>query len=347
MKNILTLGHSLNTRLVPEINRCHYCLISAGINQACEYAVGGIDRIIAINRSELIAAPDITDATDADYKAVQGFVLKSGAVGYELEFDAVPGSEIATGNRGSFKISAGAMRHFEQSVVYANRALTQQSANQLEKMGLANVVLLVHSRSGKWFLFFYSESASKNGGWVTVGENNLGVAAGDRAGQDLTMMGVATNIAPELITPLATVTYNGDSGTITSLSGSFLVSMDGGNHITSFTAVDTADKLIAQLISTTPLFVLDQSQTSGTSAVTNIPLTVIRYGATTNYALVSETQVDGSALPTGMSFSMATITNPATTGTLVMTTSSTPAATYQILITVTGGITFRFTVVVS
>jgi hypothetical protein len=178
------------------------CLITSGVNELCEYSVGGINRIWLANKIDIAGYVLNTDSS------VQAITMQPLKLFYQFEFSNSTGLATST-----IQINTG-QKNFLQTVGFSIPRSEQAIINTIEDLGLSNVVAIVESRvawpsgstfegENRYFVF-----GRLNGLKVATMNAGFGQAETDYSGFVLTLTSTETENYRELVP---------DSGTYTTI----------------------------------------------------------------------------------------------------------------------------------
>ena len=180
------------------------CDMEDDLLKECIYSVGGINRIIVANRSQIdTVTVDTTPGVNfGSVRDIQMLVTPTPGVYYRF-FEIEPAKE--TGLANAEIVVSGGQKYFTQTVGFTFPGNKQSFIQEMEKIGLANLVVLVESKlvqptsstfagENRWFCY------GLNGGLeVATMTAGLGSAPGDIAGYVVTMTGNFTALPAELV----------------------------------------------------------------------------------------------------------------------------------------------------
>lgn len=191
-------------KLIKNFNIKQACEIDADLTRDCLYSVGGVNRILIANRNQ-IDTTVVNSTPGVNYSAIQDIqMLVTTTPGTYYTFFEIESAK-ETGLANVEMVVSGGQKYFTHTVGFTYPNNNQATVQQMEKIGLANLVVLVESKiaqpTGSTFAgenrqFVYG----LNGGLeATAMQAGLGQAASDIAGYVVTLSGNFTVIAPELV----------------------------------------------------------------------------------------------------------------------------------------------------
>jgi len=162
------------------------CLLIEGIVGVCQYSTSGAERLWLANKSQ------VTGVTYNTIGEVTGITFSSGSAFYEIEsaLDTITFSDDLVVN--------GARRNFLQTVNFALGSIEADILEELETIGLSNMVAIVKGADGLYRLF----GAKGAGLRTTVMTDASGTQAGNDASVGATIAGSSTGKASFLASAL-------------------------------------------------------------------------------------------------------------------------------------------------
>lgn len=156
------------------------CLISNGVQRACDFSVGGIKRVILLNDS------DVESLGYDTFGSITGATLVSGTTGYEFQAELNSASLTQA-------LEAGQVSRFvTQTLVMGLAALNQQKVNTLNDLALSTLQGVVLANDGNWYWAGHLGSGLKS----TALEVQTGAADSDDAMATVTLTGGNKGYAP-------------------------------------------------------------------------------------------------------------------------------------------------------
>lgn len=154
------------------------CLITAGMSQDCEYAVGGLTNIYLANWEE------VSGVTQDVNGQITGVTMSGGAKFYEYEFIK------NTGTASEELVVGDVNRYFTQSVGFSVNKKTQAKNTQFELMGLSKLTAIIKTKAGNAFLYGWTNPIEPSALQALVGGG-----PDDTNGYVVTLAGEQTQLA--------------------------------------------------------------------------------------------------------------------------------------------------------
>lgn len=137
------------------------CSISQNLLRTCQFAFGGLQKVYLANKSDVITVGHNTTGL------ITGITMASGSTFYKYEFEPENASFTEEFQGGNISKS------FIQTVSLTLAGQTQATVLQLESLALANVVAIVQTQDGKYWL------AGEKGRGLSATSVNLNTGAAD------------------------------------------------------------------------------------------------------------------------------------------------------------------------
>jgi hypothetical protein len=151
------------------------CLLNGGLTkESCQFLIGGVSNIYLANKEELISFND--GNSDNIYDSIT--MSSTASVFYKFE------TSKNTSSYTQVLTVSGANKFIQQTVDFIVGRNDQDTFDLLEKLALGNFVAIVETRMGKKIVL-----GETNGLEATVANANSGVAEGDSAGIQVTLVG--------------------------------------------------------------------------------------------------------------------------------------------------------------
>ena len=159
------------------------CLITNGIQRACDFAVGGIKKVYLANEV------DITTLAVDSTGQITGATMASGTTFYEFQPELNSGSLTQS-------LQAGQVSRFVQQVLaFSVASLSQAKINTLDDLSLTTLVAIIESNDGNWYFVGDDGSGLK----ASALEVLTGAADTDDAVATVTLTGSNKGYAPVIL----------------------------------------------------------------------------------------------------------------------------------------------------